>query len=79
MDEYEPYMLEVKGNGTYTIVAEDEANNIEGKWKDHGNGSYLFVDGTSFLSGIVTIEKKSNQIELVVVHAEGKNSRFTLQ
>lgn len=78
-DEYEPYLLKFAEDGTYTIVAEDEANNITGKWRKHNNSTYRFADKAAMLTGFGQIITKNGKTELVINHNGGLISRYSLQ
>lgn len=78
-EEYEPYMLQVDSNGSYTIIAEVEENNISGKWQDLKDGTFKFADEMSFISGIGKVVNKEGVRELVIANESGKISKFTVQ
>lgn len=78
-EDYEPYMLDVKEDGTYQIITEDEANNISGTWKKDGDSKYVFSDPIGFMGDYVTILSSKGSEKLATFYQGKQNSTFIRQ
>ncbi|OIP52670.1 MAG: hypothetical protein AUK31_02800 [Fibrobacteres bacterium CG2_30_45_31] len=66
----EPYTLAVNKDGSYTLIADQASNNIQGKWTKIKKNSYKFTDSSNFMGESVKMAKEKGKVVLTVTYKE---------
>ena len=66
----EPYTLAVNKDGSYTLIADQESNNVQGKWKKIKKNSYKFTDSSNFMGESVKMAKEKGKVVLTITYKE---------
>jgi hypothetical protein len=77
----QPYTLEVNKDGTYSLIASQAGNNVQGKWEKIKRNTYKFTDSSNFMGASVKLDKEKGKEILTVIYKEkGKAAiHFTKQ
>ena len=77
-EDSEPFLLEIKADGSFQIIAEDDANNLSGTWKKEGD-KFKFTDQISFMGDYAKLVTSKGNEKLVTFYQGNQNSTYIRQ